>query len=125
MRQKWQSSSTIVCFVTKAIHIEFVGSLSATDFLNALNRFIARREMPSHVYSNNATNFRGAATYIRSETEELHQFCLKENIHWSFIPCRAPHRGGLWEAAVKAAKMNLVRVMKSSVFTYEQFELRR
>jgi len=50
-----------VCFVTKAVHIELVTSLSTEAFLAALRRFIARRGKPRTICSDNATNFQGAA----------------------------------------------------------------
>jgi len=47
--------------VTKAVHIEVVTSLSIEAFLAALRRFIARREKPKIIYSENGSNFEGAA----------------------------------------------------------------
>lgn len=58
-----------VCFATRAVHLELdVGDLSTEAFLNALKRFTARRGKISHIYSDNATNFTGAA----KELQELH-----------------------------------------------------
>ena len=50
-----------VCFVTKAVHIEVVTSLSTEAFLAALRHFIARRGKPRTICSDNGTNFQGAA----------------------------------------------------------------
>jgi len=50
----------IVCFATKAIHIEIVTSLTTEAFLAALRRFIARRGKPWTIHSDNGTNFHGA-----------------------------------------------------------------
>ena len=49
------------CFATKAVHIEVVVSLITESFLAALRRFIARRGKPKTMYSDNGTNFQGAA----------------------------------------------------------------
>jgi len=54
-----------VCLSTKAMHIELVSNLSTEAFLNALNRFIARRGKVSHIYSDNGTNFQGAANKLK------------------------------------------------------------
>ena len=50
-----------VCFCTKAIHLELVTSLTTAAFLSALKRFIARRGKVANLYSDNRTNFVGAA----------------------------------------------------------------
>ncbi|XP_073986068.1 uncharacterized protein [Rhodnius prolixus] len=102
-----------ICFSTKAIHLELVTDLTTQAFLAALNRFIARRGVPSHIWSDNGTNFVGATRKLKeisallndSQTQEA---ILRESgrrgVEWHFIPPRAPHFGGLWEAAVKSTK---------------------
>lgn len=40
-----------VCFSSKAIHLELVSTLTTSDFLTALKRFIARRGKPSDISS--------------------------------------------------------------------------
>ncbi|XP_071573556.1 uncharacterized protein [Temnothorax nylanderi] len=89
-----------VCLCTKAVHIELVSSLSTEAFLNALKRFIARRGKVSCIYSDNGTNFQGAANSLKEFYQLLHNkhhqdridTTLKEdNIEWSFIPPHAPH----------------------------------
>lgn len=49
-----------VCMVTRAIHHELVSDCSTAAFLAAFNRFSAWHGLPSAMYSDNATNFRGA-----------------------------------------------------------------
>ncbi|KAH8326865.1 hypothetical protein KR067_005013, partial [Drosophila pandora] len=53
----------------------------------------------------NATNFVGASRHfaalrhqIESEADELRQYASKKGCVFAFIPPRAPHMGGLWEA---------------------------
>lgn len=121
--------SLFVCLVTKAIHLELVSDLTTDAFLAALRRFVARRGKPSHMYSDNGTNFRGSARAL----SEMHNIVLSQNhnslveeslarggITWHFIPPSAPHFGGLWEAGVKSVKHHLRTVVGVDVLTFEE-----
>ncbi|KAL7723577.1 hypothetical protein ACLKA6_001535 [Drosophila palustris] len=83
--------------------------------------FIARRGVPSRIYSDNATNFVGTNNLLRELQEaferqrtSLQSFAAEKGMEWCFIPPRAPHFGGLWEAAVKSAKHLLLRQIGSA-----------
>lgn len=52
--------AVFICLTTKAMHLEVVSSLSTEAFLMAFKRFIARKLMPRHMYSDRGTNFIGA-----------------------------------------------------------------
>ena len=52
--------AVFVCLSTKAIHLKLVSNLTKDDCILALQRFIARRGMPSKIHSDNGTNFIGA-----------------------------------------------------------------
>ena len=119
-----------VCFSTKAVHLEVVTGMTTEAFLAALKRFTSRRGLPTDIYTDNGGNFRGAAKDLKQlyqllQTEDwtavLRAFFLNSHITWHFIPERAPHFGGLWEAAVKSAKYHLKRVMGEQTLTYEEF----
>ncbi len=78
-----------------------------------MEAFIARRGHPSLLWSDNGTNFVGAKRELKELYEFLakqksdriiSEFCSARGIEWRFIPERAPHFGGLWEAAVKSTK---------------------
>ncbi|XP_053960629.1 uncharacterized protein LOC128864894 [Anastrepha ludens] len=118
-----------VCLVTKAVHIEVVSDLSTKAFLNALKRMGGRRKMPCHIFCDNATNFVGASNHLQEvkqflfkhETQnEINKYCSSDFINFHFIPPRAPHFGGLWEAAVKSAKGLLYRTLANTRLTYEE-----
>ena len=118
-----------VCFVTKAVHLELTTELSASSFLQILNRFVARRGLPKTLYSDNGTNFVGANNELKEIKGDLQRlakddiwlnYLLENNIEWHFMPARSPHMGGLHEAAVKSAKRHLLRVVGNARLTYEQ-----
>lgn len=114
-----------VCFATKAIHIEVVSDLTTECFIAALRRFTSRRGKCTRIYSDNATTFVGAAKELRSFLKHYDKYIaeqlVKDSIEFSFIPARAPHFGGLWEAGVKSIKSHLKRVVGNISLTYEEF----
>ncbi|XP_011687096.1 PREDICTED: uncharacterized protein LOC105449538 [Wasmannia auropunctata] len=119
-----------ICMAVKAVHLEVVSDLSSEGFLAALRRFIARRGMPEHVYSDNGTNFVGANNQLKEiyalfNSEEhkdvINRFASEHRVVWHFIPPLAPHFGGAWESMVKLFKHHLKRVVGDSLFTFEEF----
>lgn len=115
-----------VCMTYKAIHLELVSSLSSETFLAALDRFVnTRGGNVRHMYSDNGRNFVGASRLLREalehwSSEETLRHLSLQGIDWHFNPPRAPHHGGLWEAAVKSVKYHMKRVGGSSIFTFEE-----
>ncbi|XP_063972071.1 uncharacterized protein LOC135159938 [Diachasmimorpha longicaudata] len=121
--------SVFVCFVVKAVHLEVESDLTTEGFIAAFKRFTSRRGKPMNVYSDNGKNFVGAAneikelySFLQSEThnEIMHRRLANDGIEWHFIPPRAPHVGGLWEACVKSFKHHLYRITDCLV-TFEEF----
>ena len=114
-----------VCLTTKAIHLELVTSLSSDAFLSTLRRFIARRGKPLNIFSDNGTNFTGANSeiqkFLKLNCNLIKHDLADEGINWHFIPPRAPHFGGLWEAGVKSLKQHLKRVVGNTYLDYEDF----
>ncbi|XP_076220952.1 uncharacterized protein LOC116434377 [Nomia melanderi] len=122
--------AVFVCLAVKAVHLELVSDLTSEAFIAVLKRFIARRGFCVSLHSDNGTNFVGASNELKEHRELLrsddhHQkvktFLAERSIDWKFIPPRAPHFGGLWEAAVKSFKHHLIRVVGTDLFTYEEF----
>ena len=122
-----------VSLSVKAVHLELVTDLTTEAFIAALRRFIARRGHPSLIWSDHGTNFVGANRELKElaelaellETQKtqkiVSEFCTTKKIEWKFIPERAPHFGGLWEAAVKSTKTHLRRIVSNVRLTYEEF----
>lgn len=55
----------MVCFATKAVHLEVVSDLSTVAFIGCLKRFVARRGVPAKIFSDNGTNFVGASNQLK------------------------------------------------------------
>ncbi|XP_055589710.1 uncharacterized protein LOC129741920 [Uranotaenia lowii] len=120
-----------VCMATKAMHLELVGDLSTDGFIAALKRFVGRRGLPISLYCDNTTNFTGDNRELRSllsqfmdqqHTRKVASFCAEISIQFHFIPARAPSFGGLWEAAVRAVKHHLRRVVGLDAITAEAMQ---
>lgn len=92
-----------VCMSIKAVHFEVVSDLSSDGFLATL-RFVARRGLPAHIYSDNETNFVSVNNQLKElyallnsekHKELIKRFSSKHRIIWHFIPPIASHLGGL------------------------------
>ena len=118
-----------VSLTVKAVHLEVVSDLTTEAFVACLRRFIARRGKPSLIWSDNGSNFVGAANEIKQLVQFLNlkatqgsisDFLSSQMVEWKFIPQRAPHFGGLWEAAVKSMKKHLRKVTGDVKLTFEE-----
>lgn len=122
--------SLFVCLTVKAVHLELVSDLSTEAFLMAFRRFVARRGRPSEVHTDNGTNFVGGERELqelqrlltkKSSQQAICHYFTEQRITWHFIPGRAPHFGGLWEAAVKSAKTLLRKLLGTHCLTTEEY----
>jgi hypothetical protein len=120
-------AAIFVCMGTKAVHIELVSDLSSKAYLAALSRFVARRGLCQNIFSDNGTNFVGAksemaALYrlLQERQGEIVKSLAPQQIQFHFIPPRAPHFGGLWEAAVKSMKHHLARIVGPVRLNFEE-----
>ena len=114
-----------VCFATKAVHLELVSDMKTENFMAALTRFISRRGLPLKIHSDNGSTFSGARNeledlkeFFQQNAESIYKFASLKGFQWCFIPPRAPHFGGLWEAGIKSVKSLLKRSLGDTVFTY-------
>lgn len=108
-----------VCFAVKGVHIDFVNDCTTHAFLNAFRRFVGQCRLPSHLYSDNATTFKGANRELQSYIKlvqadpEVQAFFANEQIAWHFLPPNASHFEGLWEAEVKSVEKHLKPLLHS------------
>lgn len=117
-----------ICMATRAIHLEAVTDLTSQAFIAAFRRFVARRGRCLNLWSDNGTNFTGAARELKQMFKEgkangaleIAELLANDGTTWHFIPPRMPNCGGLWEAGVQSAKKHLARVNKDTKLTYEE-----
>ncbi len=86
--------SVFVSLTVKAVHLELVTDLTSQAFLASLKRFISTRGLPSLTWSDNGTNFVGAAREIRelyqvlkeqSTQDHIQHYLSEKNIIWRQI----------------------------------------
>lgn len=116
-----------VCMATKCLHLELVSSLSTPAFLACLDRFVGRRGLPTCLFTDNGTNFQGAASYLKdvqtflkTHSDEIVHHLHSKEIKWQFIPPSAPNFGGLWEAGVKSVKHHFRHVLEGHHWNFEE-----
>lgn len=117
-----------VCMVTKAIHLDAISDLTSAGFIAGFKRFVSRRGHVSNVWSDNGTNFVGAAKELRhlveaeksSVASEIKEWLGNNGTTWHFNPPHAPNFNGLMEAGVKSTKFHLRRIIGDSTLTYEE-----
>lgn len=98
-----------VCFINRTLHLELASDLTSKAFIAALRRFVSRRGLYNHIFSDNATIFQGANHELRTMFRATSEFYNKvadiltnEGMSWTFIPPNTLHYGGLWEAGVRS-----------------------
>ena len=104
------------CFATRAIHIEVAHSTDTDSFIQALERFMARRGQPSEIWSDNGTNFIGAQKELKRAVQQwnqdqIHAHLLKKEIDWKFNPPAASHMGGVWERQIRTIRSVLAGII--------------
>ena len=100
------------CAIYRGVHLEMVTSLSTEDFLLALHRFVSRRGRPDVIYSDNGTNFVGAANlFNRLDWDKISKETRTQRIKWIFNPPSAAWWGEWWERLVRTLKGLLKRVL--------------
>ncbi|XP_014212380.1 uncharacterized protein LOC106642191 [Copidosoma floridanum] len=97
--------AVFICTVTRAVHLEVASDLSTHAFLAAYSRFTAPRGVCAVLYSDNATNFKGAASELQ---RMLASSSFASNISEKL------------EAAVRSAKHHLKRVIGETRLTFEE-----
>ena len=118
-----------VCLSTKALHLELVTNLTTECFLAAFNRFVARRGLPTAIYSDNGKTYVGAANKMKefwewyqatSTLDTIVKHSSKVGVQWHFMPAYSPNFSGMAEAGVKSTKTLLRKVVGDACLSYEE-----
>ncbi|XP_062707837.1 uncharacterized protein LOC134288109 [Aedes albopictus] len=121
--KRWVALFT--CLTVRAVHLEVVHSLSTESCKMAIRRFIARRGAPREIFSDNGTNFRGAARDLAEEIRNINSKVASTftnaDTKWTFTPPSAPHMGGVWERKVRSIKEALKSLCHRDKLDDEEF----
>lgn len=114
-----------ICLATRAVHIDVLLGLTIEEFLAAFQRFIMRKGRCVKLISDNGTTFVGtdkelARVLHRWSTTLPEHNLSKFNTEWKFITPAAPHKGGIWEAAVGSMKRHLKLTMGIRILTKDE-----
>ena len=90
------------CGIVRAIHLELTESLP--DCMLAIRRFVARRGLPSILYSENAKTLEAA----KFEVQKVYGHLAPK---WNFIVPRAPWWDGWWERLIRSVKLPLRKTL--------------
>ena len=119
------------CLTSRSTHLELVSDLTTDAFLAAFRRFVCRRGCPSRIFSDNGTNFVGAAGELegiyqlladKRFQDQVTRFATARRMEWKFSPSRAPHFGGIWEVEVGRMKKLLRKVIGEHKLTFEELQ---
>ncbi|KAJ8027040.1 hypothetical protein HOLleu_32065 [Holothuria leucospilota] len=113
------------CLTLRAIHIEVAHQLDTDSFINALQRFMARRGKPKEIRSDNGSNFTGAERELREAIRNWNQLKLNEYLKgemvcWKFNPPAASHMGGAWERLIRSTRKVLSSLSREQVLDDER-----
>ena len=112
------------CSLTRAVHLEVLKTMEASEFIASLKRFIARRGRPKLIYSDNARTFKAAAKWLRKaqQDEKFHAFLAENAVEWRFNLSRAPWWGGQYERLIGLFKRAFHKTIGNGRLTWEELE---
>ena len=113
------------CLATRAVHLEISFSLDTLSFLQTYQRFISRRGTPRKIYSDNGSNFVGAAKELRNGLDRLNKELFQNRLSqkgtdWHFNPPGASHQGGAWERMIRSIRRIMLGLTSQRLLTDEE-----
>ncbi|KRY81542.1 hypothetical protein T4D_12245, partial [Trichinella pseudospiralis] len=91
--------------------LRLVSSLTAQRFLQALDRFFARRGQSKIIQSDNFTSFKEIGRNLNELVLETHRRLTSKRIEWKYITPRAAWCGGYWKRLVRSVKTALRKLL--------------
>ena len=81
---------------------------------------MSRRGTPTHIYSDNGTNFVGADRILRESLKawnqaQIHHELFQRNVNWNFNPPAASHMGGCWERLIRSTRRILSTILSNQL----------
>ncbi|XP_055605793.1 uncharacterized protein LOC129753966 [Uranotaenia lowii] len=111
------------CLTIRAVCLEVVHSLSTESCKMAIRRFISRHGAPLEIYSDNGTNFVGAANELQKSLDhaDIAESFTNTHTKWIFNPPAAPHMGGAWERLLRSVKTAMAAMVITKTPDEETF----
>ncbi|XP_075253354.1 uncharacterized protein LOC142345150 [Convolutriloba macropyga] len=102
--------------------------MDANTCAMGIERFIARRGMPSVIWSDNGTNFFDSekdllACLLNWYANLIASKLTQKGIKWKFDPPESPHHGGVWEGLVRSFKRTLYAILNNRRLTDEILQM--
>ena len=114
------------CMSTRSVHVETVQRMDAQSLMNAITCFSSRRPGSTHFVSDNGSNLTKANKELKIHLREWNasstQDLQRKGIQWTFIPPRAPHRGGCWERIIGLFKRHMATMAIGDPLNAKIFE---
>ncbi|XP_065058573.1 uncharacterized protein LOC135686298 [Rhopilema esculentum] len=113
------------CEVTgRAVHLELIKDMTATEFRVVLQRFVSRRGAPSTVISDNTKTFKSTGKQLKKicDNENWQEYLTTKRIDWIFNVSKAPWQGGFFERLVEISKSTLYKVLGRSKLSFREVE---
>ncbi|KRY67087.1 hypothetical protein T4B_4056 [Trichinella pseudospiralis] len=94
------------CMVTRAVHLEVMFDMTTISFLAALRQFIARRERPNVIHTDNFPSFKQSDSFLRDllhgkSADKIQEELTMRQIEWKYSTDRAPSCSGYCEQLVR------------------------
>lgn len=103
------------CLVTRAVPLELLDSMKATEFLSAFRALRARRGPQTMYVSDNASQF--------SQINQLLQRQNKKRLQWKFLPAASPWEGGVYERIVAITKNAILRTFHNRAISTKELRI--